>query len=89
MVGEIIFIVLAFALVISGLLAGVLMPLLPGVQAAWLGMVLFAYATNFSVVTWKSLLIFLVFVILTLLIDFVAPLIGAKKYNASKYGILP
>ncbi len=87
MVGEILLMILSFALAISGLLAGIIMPLLPGVQVAWLGMLLFAYATHFAAVTWKVLLVFLVFVILALLVDFVAPLIGAKKYNASKYGI--
>ena len=86
MVGEILLIIFAFALVLSGL-AGILLPFLPGVPLAWFGMLVFAYATNFAVLTWKMLLIFLGFSLLTFVTDMVAPLIGARKYNASPYGM--
>lgn len=55
---------------------------------AWLGMLIFAYATNFAAITWKALLIFLGFVLLTMAVDIIAPIIGAKKYNASRFGII-
>jgi hypothetical protein len=86
MVGEILLIIFSFALVLSGL-AGILLPFLPGVPLAWFGMLLFAYATNFAVLTWKILLLFLGFSLLTFVTDMLAPLIGAKKYNASSYGM--
>lgn len=86
MVGEILLIIFAFALVLSGL-AGILLPFLPGVPLAWLGLLIFAYATSFAVLTWKILLIFLGLSLLTFVTDMIAPLIGAKKYNASSYGI--
>ncbi|MBU6142193.1 DUF456 family protein [Patescibacteria group bacterium] len=87
MTGEVLLLIFAFALVVSGLVVGIAVPILPGVPMAWLGMVLFAYATHFAVITWRTLLLFLVFVIVALLIDFVAPLIGARRYHASKYGL--
>lgn len=86
MVGEILMIIFAFALVLSGM-AGILLPFLPGVPLAWLGLLVFAYATNFAVLTWKILLIFLGLSALTFFTDMAAPLIGAKKYQASPYGM--
>jgi len=78
---------IAFAMVISGGL-GVVLPFLPGVPVSWFGLLVFAYATGFSVVTWKALVLFLTFTLLTFLIDFLAPLIGAKQYQASRYGMI-
>lgn len=85
--GEILLITLSFLLVLTGAL-GVVLPLLPGVPIAWLGMLAFAYATNFAVITWKALLIFLGFVLLAIAVDIIAPMVGAKKYNASRSGII-
>ena len=85
--GEILLIIFSFLLVLGGAL-GVILPLLPGVPMAWLGMMIFAYATNFAAITWKILLIFLGFVLLTIAVDIVAPMIGAKKYNASRSGMI-
>lgn len=86
MVGEILMIIFSFALVLSGM-AGILLPFLPGVPLAWFGLLVFAYGTNFAVLTWKILLIFLGLSLLTFVTDMAAPLIGAKKYQASQYGM--
>ena len=87
MVGDILLIIFSFALVISGAF-GVILPFLPGVPVAWLGMLMFAYATGFSVITWKILFVFLGLTVLTIILDVVAPLIGAKKYKATRYGVV-
>ncbi len=73
-------------MVVSGAL-GVLLPFWPGVPVSWLGLLLFAYVTEFAVVTWKVLFIFLALTLLTFAVDFIAPLIGAKQYQASRYGM--
>jgi len=86
-IGEILLIILAFGLLLSGAV-GVLLPLLPGVPIAWLGMLVFGYATGFAEVTWKILLVFLGLTALTFLIDIAAPLIGAKKYHVSRSGMI-
>lgn len=85
--GEIILIIIAFGMVISGAL-GVILPFLPGVPVSWFGLLLFAYATNFAAMTWKALWIFLGLSVLTFVIDLIAPLIGAKQYKTSQYGML-
>lgn len=86
MLEEIFLIIFAFALVLSGAV-GVIIPFLPGVPMAWVGMLLFAYATQFSEITWTALLVFLGFTLLTIAIDVAAPLLGARTYRASWYGI--
>ncbi|MDP3729195.1 MAG: DUF456 domain-containing protein [bacterium] len=87
MIQDIIFITIAFGLVVSGAF-GVILPLLPGVPIAWLGMLLFAYATEFTFITAKIIFIFLGLTLLTFALDALAPLLGAKKFQASKYGLI-
>ena len=84
---EILLILTSFLLISIGTV-GIFIPLLPGLPMAWLGLLLFAYITYFTVITWKILLIFLILVVATLLLDILAPVVGAKKYNASPYGLV-
>ena len=86
MAGQILLIIFSFVLVLFAATATIL-PLVPGVPIAWLGLLLFAYATKFVFVTWKVLFIFLGFSLLVMLLEVLAPMIGAKKYQASYYGI--
>lgn len=87
MLAEILLIILSFIIVVVGGL-GVILPFLPGLPLAWLGLLLFAYATGFILVSWKTLLIFLSLVIFTLLLDGLAPLLGARSYQVSRYGLI-
>lgn len=87
MVSEILLIIFSFILVLSGAL-GVVVPLLPGVPMAWVGMLIFGIATDFALLSLKTLIIFLGFTFLTVILDFTAPIIGAKRYKASRYGIV-
>lgn len=87
MIKEILLIILSFGIVVSGAV-GVIVPFLPGMPIAWLGMLVFGYATGFAAITWKVLLIFLGLTVLTMIFDVLAPLVGAKKYHASRYGII-
>ncbi|MBI4992288.1 MAG: DUF456 domain-containing protein [Candidatus Harrisonbacteria bacterium] len=86
MIQEVLLILLAFILVLSGAV-GVIMPLLPGVPMAWFGMLIFGFATDFISLSQETILIFLGLTILTMVLDLVAPIIGAKRYRASKYGM--
>lgn len=87
MFGDILLIIFSFALLISGAL-GIILPLLPSMPLAWLGMLAFAIATDFLFITWKILFIFLAFVVFSFILDFIIPLIGAKQYHASRYGVI-
>ncbi len=87
MTNLILIIILAFALMLIGLL-GVVLPLLPGTPLAWLGFFIYAWYTGFEEISITLILVFLGLVFLSIIMDFVAPLIGAKTYRASKFGIL-
>jgi len=78
---------IALLLVAVGII-GVFIPFVPGVPLAWLGLLLYAFATHFATISKTVLLIFLLVVALTSIVDFVAPLIGARRYHASRYGII-
>lgn len=83
----ILLIILSFVLIAVGLV-GVFLPFLPGAIIAWLGMFLFAYVTEFSAISLTTVLIFLGLTVVTVILDMVAPLLGAKKYKASKFGVI-
>ncbi|MDD5547811.1 MAG: DUF456 domain-containing protein [Candidatus Pacebacteria bacterium] len=84
---EILYIIFSFVLVAAAAV-GVILPFLPGVPLAWAGMLLFAYTTGFTAISFKAVLIFLGLTVLITILDIVAPILGAKRYKASKYGLL-
>ena len=83
---EIAAIIICSVLMVIGLL-GVILPVLPGVPLAWLGLLVYALLTGFEKLSVATIVIFFVLMVLTLMLDFAAPLLGAKKYQASKFGI--
>lgn len=87
MVSNIIAIIVAVVLLAVGFL-GVFLPLVPGVPLAWLGIFIYALLTDFTDLSLTVVLVFLGLTILTIIVDFAAPLIGAKKYQTSKFGII-
>jgi len=84
---EIILIILAAVLMLAGL-AGVILPFLPGVILVWLGFFIYTAATGFSQISLLAVLVFFGLTAVVLALDFLAPLLGAKKYQAGKLGIL-
>ena len=78
--------IIAGILLLIGL-AGVVLPILPGVPLSWLGLFIFAYATKFTAVPFTAVMVFLGLTIASVALDFILPILGAKHYKASKYGI--
>ena len=68
--------------------AGVFLPVLPGVPLAWLGLLIYAIGTGFEKISVTATVIFSVLMLLTLAFDLAAPMLGAKKYQASKWGVM-
>jgi len=87
MLGQSLLIIFAFSLVFLGSV-GIVLPLLPSVPIAWLGMVAFGIATNFTAITVKIIIIFLALTFMTLVLDIAAPLLGARIFHASRYGVV-
>lgn len=83
---EILIIIFCFVLILIGL-AGIILPMLPGLVFIWLGIFIYAFKTGFQAISLTTVLIFLGITLLFLAVDFIAPLFGAKKYKASRFGI--
>jgi uncharacterized protein YqgC (DUF456 family) len=69
-------------------LAGSILPILPGPPLSFIGLFLLALLRHFSPPLTSTLVILLAIVtILVVGMDYIIPLLGAKKYGASKWGI--
>lgn len=79
--------ILCSVLMLVGL-AGIVLPFIPGVPLAWLGLFIFAIGTGFERISVTTTVVFFIIMLLTLALDFIAPMLGAKKYRASKWSII-
>ena len=79
--------IIVFLLLFLGLV-GVILPVLPGPILSWLGFFLFAWSHHFQDISLTITLIFLGLVFLVGLLDYILPIVEARKYKASKEGIL-
>ncbi len=69
-------------------LAGSILPILPGPPLSFIGLFLLALLKHFSPPLTPTLVIILAIVtILVIVMDHIIPLLGAKRYGASKWGI--
>jgi hypothetical protein len=81
------FIAITIILLIIGL-AGSVLPMLPGTPLIFLGALLYAWHTNFTAVTWGILLLLLALTLLSQILEYLASTLGAKKFGASRWGIV-
>jgi len=79
--------VICSLLMLVGLI-GVFAPILPGIPLAWLGLFIYAIGTGFERISVTTIIVFAALTALILLLDFLAPMLGAKKFQASRYGVL-
>jgi len=77
----------AIVLIILGF-AGVLLPVIPGSILLMAGFFLGALADDFMYIGWGALAILLALAILMQVIEFFLGAVGARRYGASKRGIL-
>jgi uncharacterized protein YqgC (DUF456 family) len=69
-------------------LAGSILPILPGPPLSFIGLLLLALVKHFSPPLTPALVIILAVVtIFVIVMDYVIPLLGAKRYGASKWGV--
>ena len=80
-------ILLTSSLIVAGLV-GVVVPFLPGVPLAWLGLFIYALATGFETITWTWLIIFGVLTAFTFVLDFIGPAMGASGKKGSKWAVI-
>ncbi len=67
---------------------GSFLPFIPGSPLILLGAFIYAWHTSFLVVTWGTLAILLVLTILSQTLEYFSSLLGAKKYGASRWGLI-
>jgi len=80
-------VILTGALMLAGLL-GTLLPFLPGCPLIFGGAFLYAWHTGFALVSWATLLLLLTLAVLSEVLDKIATLAGAKRYGASRWGLI-
>jgi uncharacterized protein len=79
--------IVATLLVVVGI-AGTVLPALPGVTLVFAGLVVGAWADDFERVGWLTLSLLGVLTLASLVIDFAATAMGAKRVGATRYAII-
>ena len=69
-------------------LIGCILPVIPGPCISFLSLIILSYAKNWEPFTSTFLIIMAGFTILVTILDYVVPAGGAKKYGASKWGVV-
>lgn len=82
-----IYYLVAAALVIIGLI-GTVLPAIPGLPVMFIGMVVAAWADDFSRVSITTLVVLGILTVLSFGIDFMAASMGAKKVGASRLALI-
>lgn len=77
---------LALVLVVAGLV-GTLLPILPGAPLVFFGLWLIALIDGYRHVGWPTLTLLGLIVVLTVVIDFAASALGARKVGASRQAV--
>ena len=81
------------ALVIIGLLlaiagmVGCILPIIPGPILSFSALILLSWIKNWQIFSQTFLIVMGILTALLIILDYVAPALGAKKYGASKRGI--
>ncbi|MBD3168052.1 MAG: DUF456 family protein [candidate division Zixibacteria bacterium] len=84
---DIIYFIIALIIMIVGL-AGVILPVLPGIPLMFGAAFLFALLTGFDYIGWDTLLIYGILTAFALLIDWLASVFGVKKMGGTNAGMI-
>lgn len=86
---EIIIYILQFLIVVGVVLSAVLQIFtLPGTVIQFVLILLYSALTDFQSVSYGNIIFFAILALVSVLIDNIANLLGAKKFGASKWGVL-
>jgi uncharacterized protein YqgC (DUF456 family) len=69
-------------------LAGVILPVIPGIPLIWVSAFVYGLVTGFEEINWSILGILAILTGFTIVLDYVANLYGAKRMGASRWGII-
>jgi uncharacterized protein YqgC (DUF456 family) len=83
---DIFLLIVGFLLAITGIIGSIL-PILPGPILGWFGLLLL-YLTKIVPINYTLLGITLVVAIAVLVLDYVIPSVGTKKFGGTKFGVI-
>lgn len=78
---------ISITLIVLGLV-GVFIPALPGVPLVMVGIFLYAYITNFTIISIQLIIIFSLLTVISIFLDYLTTIFIAKKYNISRSNII-
>ena len=81
-------ILIASLLIMLSGLAGVVLPIIPSTPLIWVGVFIYAACDRFESIGWSLLFIFAILTIVSLALDYLGGVIGAKKYGATRWGLI-
>ena len=81
---SVIFAIISTLLILIGLI-GTILPFIPGVFIAWLGILIFALGTGFERISVLTTIIFFILMLLTLAFDLYVPMLMAKRFKANSW----
>ena len=84
--GDILLAVCSILLALAGL-AGAVLPVLPGTVLSLLGLVLFALGNDGQVISWSMLATMGALAGVLMILDYIVPAAGAKRFGATRAGI--
>ena len=87
MPAETLYYVLSGVLILAGI-AGTVLPALPGLPLVFAGMALAAWAGDFQEVGVPMLVLLGLLTVLSLVVDFLATMLGAKRVGASRLALV-
>ncbi|AMJ55354.1 MULTISPECIES: DUF456 domain-containing protein [Stenotrophomonas] len=82
-----IFYLVGALLVVVGI-AGIILPALPGVPLVFAGLLLAAWGEGFNRVGWVPLVVLGVLTVISVIVDVISTIAGAKKVGASKLALI-
>ncbi|AOY76329.1 DUF456 domain-containing protein [Clostridium formicaceticum] len=80
-------IIISFALILLGIL-GIFIPVLPGPIFVLLGIVVYGFVTDFTVISLYWIVLFSILTFVTIVIDYLASFLTAKRFNVSSWGMI-
>ena len=84
---HIIILAVSLLIMLSGLV-GIVLPIIPSTPLIWIGVFIYAVCDGFESIGWSLLLIFAILAIVSLVLDYLGGVIGAKKYGATRWGLI-
>ncbi|AKL94446.1 hypothetical protein CACET_c09390 [Clostridium aceticum] len=79
--------VISFVLIILGVM-GIFLPILPGPILVLVGIVLYGFVTDFAVISLYWIVLFSILTFITIVVDYLASFMTAKKFNVSSWGMI-